>query len=61
MILKTKKCSKCKEIKSIAKFSMDKQRRDGHAYVCKTCKDLEEVYELMNRIGKENVLVGWVE
>lgn len=33
----TKKCSKCKEYKSLGEFHNDKDRPDGHSYVCRTC------------------------
>jgi hypothetical protein len=33
-----KKCSKCSEIKELTEFFSDKQRPDGKASQCKTCK-----------------------
>ena len=33
----TKRCSHCKEIKSVSKFSKNKNRKDGLTYWCKKC------------------------
>lgn len=33
----SKTCNKCKDIKSIDKFSKNKQSPDGYAYYCKKC------------------------
>lgn len=32
-----KKCSKCKEQKPYSFFSLDKNRKDGYCYYCKSC------------------------
>lgn len=40
--MKMKKCSKCKQIKSINKFYKDKNNLDGFRYECKQCR---KVYE----------------
>lgn len=34
-----KRCSKCKNIKSIEKFPKDRNRSDGHDHRCKQCKN----------------------
>ena len=34
---KTKKCSKCGEIKGVEKFSKNKNTKDGYTYFCKMC------------------------
>ena len=36
--IKTKRCSKCKQIKSISEFSKNHTRKDGHQYVCRQCR-----------------------
>jgi len=36
--MKTKKCSKCREIKSISEFHKDKYSGDGFVYYCKICR-----------------------
>jgi len=33
-----KKCSKCKDVKSLSEFAKDKNRLDGYSYTCKSCK-----------------------
>lgn len=33
-----KKCSKCKDVKSLSEFAKDKSRLDGYSYNCKSCK-----------------------
>lgn len=39
-----KACSKCKEVKSLAQFSLQKKGGDstGHHYTCKTCVSLQD-------------------
>ena len=37
---KTKKCSKCGEVKPLEKFSKDKAKTDGHQYYCKECSSV---------------------
>lgn len=39
--MKTKKCSKCKEIKTIGEFNKDRQKKDGLSYCCKECKKIK--------------------
>jgi hypothetical protein len=36
--MKTKKCSKCREEKTLCEFGKDKSRGDGHKFVCKPCE-----------------------
>lgn len=36
--MKSKKCSKCKELKSINEFHKNRTRKDGYEYLCKDCK-----------------------
>lgn len=33
----TKKCSKCRAVKAVTRFSRDSSRLDGRAYWCKAC------------------------
>jgi len=40
--MKTKKCSKCKTIKPISEFNIDKQNKDGFRGYCKSCKKIYE-------------------
>jgi len=35
--MKSKQCSKCKEVKPVTEFYHDKNRKDGHCYWCKGC------------------------
>lgn len=37
-VIQQKRCSKCKQDKSIAQFYKDKSTRDGFQYRCKSCK-----------------------
>ena len=39
IIKRTKRCSKCKEIKPKSDFCKNKSRKDGLAYYCKPCKN----------------------
>ena len=34
-----KKCCKCGEVKSILEFAKETQRKDGHSYKCRLCKN----------------------
>ena len=34
-----KKCSRCKEVKSIQDFAKDKAKKDGYNYYCRLCKN----------------------
>jgi len=36
-VIKTKRCSKCGELKPIDKFYKDKSSNDGHQYKCSRC------------------------
>jgi len=52
-----KTCSKCREIKLIFKFSLDKRNPDGRTNVCKACRVLEAeryYYKNKDRILKQN-------
>lgn len=40
--MKTKKCSKCKEVKTIDNFGKNRRRKDGLHYCCRICKREEE-------------------
>ena len=37
----TKKCSRCKVIKSTSEFNKNKRRKDGLKYYCKECRKSE--------------------
>lgn len=39
--METKKCSKCKEIKILTNFSVDKRTKSGYMYTCKICCNSE--------------------
>ncbi len=49
----SKKCSRCKTIKSIQSFNLDKDNLDGHNYICRGCQkeirrryiDIAKIYE----------------
>ena len=34
---RTKKCSRCQEVQSLAAFALDKKYKDGHSHKCKRC------------------------
>jgi len=46
--METKICSKCKTEKSIDFFCVDKSRKDGHSYICKSC------HQNKNNLTKDN-------
>jgi hypothetical protein len=35
-----KKCTKCKEVKTITEFNFDKSTKDGYGYNCRECKSI---------------------
>jgi len=50
----TKICSKCKEEKNIDQFYRDKNRKDGHTYQCKVCRDLYQDEYIKNNKDKRH-------
>lgn len=38
--MEMKRCSKCKELKPISEFAVNKTKKDGHASDCKACRKL---------------------
>ncbi|WP_372338747.1 HNH endonuclease [Mangrovibrevibacter kandeliae] len=36
----TKECSRCREAKPLTEFAKDRTRFDGHAYVCRPCRNV---------------------
>lgn len=56
---KTKKCSKCKAVKSVTEFQIDKSRNDGRTYLCKVCisRRHKENYQPKPRPPKGRVFV----
>ena len=38
--IKVKRCSKCKEIKTVSNFRKKKTSKDGYAYYCNSCMDI---------------------
>ena len=46
--MSTKVCSRCKEIKSLICFGLDKSRKDGHGIYCKSCSKIKaNLYEMV--------------
>jgi len=62
--MKTKRCSKCKEIKPIYKFGKDKRHKDYHTSLCKNClkeyskqyykNNIEKIRESKRKWNKNN-------
>ncbi len=59
----TKKCSDCKESKTVDNFNKDKSRGDGYSYKCKTCsknrnkikyKENKEIIDQRNKNYRKN-------
>jgi phage FluMu protein Com len=46
-----KKCSRCKEVKSITEFSAEKTRKDGHSYCCRLCKNKSDTAYKNTELG----------
>lgn len=38
--MEMKRCSKCKELKPISEFAVNKTKKDGHASDCKACRKI---------------------
>jgi len=51
-IIKTKRCSKCKQIKPLSEFSKHKSYEDGHRYWCKLCESQYSKKYLQTKHGK---------
>jgi hypothetical protein len=60
--MKTKKCSKCKEVKCIKNFSADKKSKDGLRYWCRVCmaKNNKE-WRSKNPDRERENRIKWVE
>jgi hypothetical protein len=60
MILKTKKCSKCREIKTIDNFCKSKNSKDGYQYQCREClkqyreNNKKRIKQYMEKWRKDN-------
>lgn len=50
-----KKCTKCKQLKSLDKFALNKNFKDGHDYRCKLCHNIYKK-ELYYGLSKEQYL-----
>jgi len=60
MILKTKKCSKCKDIKSIDEFYINNRLKSGYKDSCKNCtSSYQKEYYKKNKEKCKNRLIKW--
>jgi 5-methylcytosine-specific restriction endonuclease McrA len=56
----SKKCSRCKRIKSIQSFNLDKTNLDGHNYICRSCqKELRRIWYLSNLTKAKKMSLSW--
>jgi hypothetical protein len=49
--LKNKKCGSCKQVKSLSNFAMERQKKDGYSYYCRSCKNKKDVEYRSTEIG----------
>ncbi len=56
-IVPSKYCTKCKELKNITMFFIDRSRQDGRSVQCKECKKLPPLHS--NKARKEGVPDGY--
>lgn len=49
--MKTKRCSKCKEVKDVIMFHKSKRERDGLMYSCKECRSNKRVEQRLIESG----------
>jgi len=50
----TKKCSKCKDTKSLSEFHKSRATKDGHQYNCKVCQYQRLKKWLETKVGRES-------
>jgi hypothetical protein len=50
--MKTKKCSRCKEIKDVGEFNKRKDSKDGYSYWCKLCFSIQHKLTYNDRKDK---------
>lgn len=60
--MKTKKCSKCNQLKPINEFYKRTDAKDGLTYECKNCKNsINENWRLKNLDKKHDCFKNWVK
>jgi|SaaInlV_100m_DNA_2_1039680.scaffolds.fasta_scaffold22548_2 hypothetical protein len=55
-----KPCTKCKLIKPLSDFGINKTKRDGHTFICKCCKSIKDKeYYNLNKSKKQQTNKVW--